>query len=107
MLVEIELDFPASRYIRWMRTLLVAAALAVQFVPSDGAPRISQGDFKKLRAGKNVVVVDTRNEEAYQRGHIPGAILLPLEGLPIWPSEYDKTAEMLKAAKKPIVTYCA
>ena len=87
--------------------LLGALAFAVQLAPSDGAPRISQAEFKKLRASKQVVIVDTRSEDAYRRGHIPGAILLPLEGLQIWPEEYNKTVETLKASKTPIVTYCA
>ncbi len=90
-----------------MRSLLLAAALAVQFVPLDGAPRISQADFKKLRAAGKVVIVDTRAKDAYDRGHIPGAILLPLEGRQTWPDEYAAIAHNLKSAKKPIVTYCA
>jgi rhodanese-related sulfurtransferase len=89
-----------------MGILLAALTLALQLAPGD-APRISQAEFKKLIAAKNVVVVDTRNPDAYERGHIPGAVLLPLEGLQIWPAEYNKTFEMLKAARKPIVTYCA
>jgi predicted sulfurtransferase len=71
------------------------------------APRISQPDFRKLIAAKNVIIVDTRNEAVFSVGHIPGAIKLPLEGLMTWPPEYEKTAEMLVAARKPIVTYCA
>jgi rhodanese-related sulfurtransferase len=87
-------------------TLLAVLATA-QAIPSDDAPRISQQDFKKLRAADNVIVVDTRNAEAFRQGHIPGAILLPLEGLQIWLEEYDGTVEKLKTAKKPIVAYCA
>jgi rhodanese-related sulfurtransferase len=90
-----------------MRSLLLAAALAAQLAPSDGAPRISQADFKKLHAARKVVVVDTRTKDAYDRGHIPGAILLPLEGRQMWPDEYSATADNLRSAKKPIVTYCA
>ena len=86
---------------------LIALALAGQAQPPDAAPRITQQEFKKLIADRNVVVVDTRNAEAYGRGHIPGAILLPLEGLPAFPPEYEKTASTLKASGKPIVTYCA
>ena len=86
--------------------LLIALVFAAQ-AGSGGAPRISQEDLKKLRASRKVVIVDTRNEEAYRRGHIPGAVLLPLEGLPAWPDEYNKTVEKLKAAKHAIVTYCA
>ena len=93
--------------------LLTAIVLAVAFTLRpvaqviDGAPRITQEEFKKLRAAGNVIIVDTRNPDAYEFSHIPGAVLLPLEGLQIWPPEYEKTFLMLKAAKKPIVTYCA
>lgn len=83
-------------------------ALLAQLAPSpDGAPRITQKDFKKLVAAKHVIIVDTRTAEAYAEGHIPGAILLPLEGLISWPAEYEKTAEMLTKTKTPVVTYCA
>ena len=71
------------------------------------APRISQADFKKLVAAKNVVVVDTRVAEVFAAGHIPGALLLPLEGAMTWPEEYEKTVAKLIASKKPVVTYCA
>ena len=95
--------------------LAAAAALAMLAVPlraqyaapDDGAPRITQQQFKRLIAQKNVVIVDTRTLEEFRLGHIPGAILLPLEGMMTWPDEYEKTAEMLQQSKKPIVTYCA
>jgi predicted sulfurtransferase len=105
-----------------MRTLLRAASTAAlvavavlaaagqaraQYATPDGAPRITQQQFKSLIARKNVVIVDTRNEDVYRLGHIPGAILLPLEGLQIWPSQYQPVVEQLKKAGKPIVTYCA
>lgn len=76
--------------------------------PGDEAPRISQADFKKLVAAKNVIIVDTRNADAYAAGHIPGALLLPLEGQLTWSDADQKNVvEPLKHAKKPIVTYCA
>jgi predicted sulfurtransferase len=71
------------------------------------APRISQADFKKLIAAKNVIVVDTRVVDVFSLGHIPGALLLPLEGAMTWPEEYEKTVAKLVASKKPVVTYCA
>jgi rhodanese-related sulfurtransferase len=89
-----------------MRMMVFAAALALQLAPGEAA-RISQAEFKKLVAAHRVVIVDTRTEDAFQRGHIPGAILLPLEGRSTWPDEYAATVDQLKAAKKPIVTYCA
>jgi rhodanese-related sulfurtransferase len=71
------------------------------------APRITQAEFKKLLAAKNVVVVDTRHVDLFELGHIPGALLLPLEGAMTWPEEYEKTVARLVATRKPVVTYCA
>jgi len=87
-----------------VRTLLLLLALLPQAID---APRISQQDFKKLFTAKNVVIVDTRVEDVYALGHIPGALLLPLEGRLTWPESYEKTVAALIASKKPVVAYCA
>ena len=90
-----------------MRTLLLLAAVTLTPQAID-APRISQQDFKKLVAARNVIVVDTRNADVYSAGHIPGALLLPLEGALTWPESYEKpVVSVLIATKKPVVTYCA
>jgi len=70
-------------------------------------PRISQKDFKKLVAAKNVVIVDTRNLDSFQESHMPGALLLPLEGQLTWPDAYEKTVAVLLKTRKPVVVYCA
>lgn len=94
-------------------TLAVAAVLAVAAMPHAraafqiDAPRITQQEFKKLVAARNVVIVDTRVEDVFELGHIPGAVKLPLEGRLTWPEEYEKTVRMLIASKKTVVTYCA
>jgi rhodanese-related sulfurtransferase len=86
--------------------LILLAGLIAQ--PEDEAPRITQAQFKKLIAAKDVIIVDTRNPDAYERGHIPGALLLPLEGQLTWSDEKQKSVvEPLKHARKPVVTYCA
>ena len=88
--------------------LVAASAVAQYTTPPDTAARISQQDFKKLMAAKNVVILDTRNEEVYTIGHIPGAVLLPLEGLESFDEpQYTPLIESLKKEKKPIVAYCA
>jgi rhodanese-related sulfurtransferase len=89
-----------------MRTLLLLATLTLLPQGID-APRISQQEFKKLIAAGNVVVVDTRVAGEYPQGHIPGAVLLPLEGVLTWPESYEKTVSSLIATKKVVVTYCA
>jgi rhodanese-related sulfurtransferase len=92
--------------------VLIAATLAPGSARAQGAdaidaPRIPMADFKKLVAAKNVVVVDTRNPDAFPLGHIAGALLLPLEGRLTWPDEYERVVARLIATKKPVVTYCA
>ena len=90
-----------------MKAILTAIVLAAAIQPPAEAPRISQLDFKKRLAARNVIVVDTRNADVFSAGHIPGAIQLPLEGLLTWPEAFEKNAMMLRSARKPIVTYCA
>jgi rhodanese-related sulfurtransferase len=89
-----------------MRTLLLLAALTLLPQGID-APRVSQQDFKKLIAARNVIIVDTRVADVYPRGHIPGAVLLPLEGALTWPESYEKIVSTLIATKRVVVTYCA
>jgi rhodanese-related sulfurtransferase len=87
-----------------VRTLLLLLALVPQAID---APRISLQDFKKLIAARNVVIVDTRMQDAYAEGHIPDAVLLPLEGRLTWSESYEPTVVALIASKRPVVTYCA
>jgi rhodanese-related sulfurtransferase len=84
--------------------MLLVLALVPQGID---APRITQPEFKKLFAAKNVIIVDTRSEDQFPLGHIPGAVKLPLEGRLTWPESYEKTVATLLATKKPVVAYCA
>jgi len=62
---------------------------------------VRQLDAARLRSAagdKNVQVVDVRGPDEWRRGHIPGAIHIPLAALP------DRIAELNAAA--PIVLHC-
>jgi rhodanese-related sulfurtransferase len=94
------------------RMLLVAIAAVIASAAGAraqiDAPRITQQDFKKLIAAKNVIIVDTRVVDVFDAGHIPGALQLPLEGRMTWPDEYEKTVvPLLLTTKKKVVVYCA
>jgi len=78
----------------------MAAAAGRQVPDPSSAPRMPLADFKKAFDAKAVVILDVRDASSYAAGHIPGAILVPLETL-------TKHVPELKTAKKPIVTYCA
>jgi len=68
--------------------------------PTIVIERITVDELKKLVDTDQVLVLDVRAADAYREAHIPGALPAPLADL-------GKYVEMLKAAKKPIVTYCA
>jgi rhodanese-related sulfurtransferase len=84
-----------------MAALSAAATVAGQQVPDQSsAPRVSLADFKKAFDAGSLVILDVRDASSYAAGHIPGAILVPLDTL-------AKKAPELKTSKKPIVAYCA
>ena len=67
-----------------------------------GSPRlrIEWADFKTRYDEKRIVVIDVRAADAFELGHIPGALSIPLDTL-------DKRVGDLRKLKKPLVTYCA
>ncbi len=88
--------------------VLAAIVLAATAAPLAGrqaagqvaSSRISITEFKKAFDAGQVIILDVRDPESYAEGHIPGAVLA-------LPDSLAKTAAGLKAATKPIVTYCA
>jgi SAM-dependent methyltransferase len=61
--------------------------------------RTTQSRLKDLLARDAVIVLDIGDQEAYEEGHLLGAMLVPLGALP-------GRIDALRAAKKAIVTYC-
>jgi rhodanese-related sulfurtransferase len=47
-----------------------------------------------------VLILDVRDAGSYAQGHLPGSINVPLESL-------QQKLATLRAAKTPIVAYCA
>lgn len=69
--------------------------------PTGSVPRISLEDFVSLLEKpeeSNVIVIDVRSRQSFQRGHIPGAISIPLNDLGKRVPEISRDAS--------IVTYC-
>jgi len=62
--------------------------------------RVEWAEFKKAYDAKRLVVVDVRGQEAFEAGHIPGSISVPLD-------EVEKRVAELKKAGKPLVLYCS
>ena len=67
--------------------------------PAD-APRITYEEFAALHGSEAVLVVDVREPQFYEMGHIPGAVSMPL-------ATVRERAAGLAGDGRPIVTYCA
>lgn len=63
-------------------------------------PRISLAEFKQGLADKTIVALDVRSPQAFDRGHIPGALNVPGR-------EVERRAEEFKDTRQTVVTYCA
>ena len=68
-------------------------------VHADGARRISVQDAQSLIAKGQAVVVDVRNQPAFDQGHIRGAKLIPVQDVG---SRYNELPR-----DKTIITYCS
>jgi predicted sulfurtransferase len=67
--------------------------------PDDGVRRITPQELQDLLAKGEAVVIDVRNQAAFDSGHIKGAKLIPFNEI------QNRTGELPK--DKLIVTYCA
>ena len=64
--------------------------------------QLSLEAFQAFR--KQGIIIDARNDVAYQRGHVPGALSLPYERFAVC---YGKLKPLLEADKnQPITIYC-
>jgi predicted methyltransferase len=103
-----------GRSVEWMLTLTPAGAVGPVVVSTsaaasnnaetedwrDPAIRISADDFIALAKAGGATIIDVRNEEMFAQGHIPDAILIPLDDI-------DASTGKLRALKHPFVTYCS
>jgi rhodanese-related sulfurtransferase len=56
---------------------------------------------KLICENKEFIILDVRTKEEYDKGHIPGAKLIPVEIIP------TKLAQLDKYKDKPVLVYCA
>lgn len=83
-----------------MMTAASAAGAQVSNADLAAVPRITQAEFKKLHAAKQILAIDVRDPHAFENGHIPGALNVSFVDVEIM-------ANRLLKEPKPIVAYCA
>jgi len=69
---------------------------------TGGLPAVSLKQVKEAYKSGDVLLVDARNPEFFEQGHIPGAVSLPVRE---FDSVFPRLEEQLRAAPR-VITYC-
>ena len=68
---------------------------------SDGYQQITQEEAKEMMDTQEVIILDVREQDEYDGGHIPGAVLLPLGSI----SE-ESAARVIPEKDTTVLVYC-
>ena len=63
--------------------------------------KITQEEAKKRMDGQAVIVLDVREQEEYDSGHIPGAVLLPVGTI-----DEETAAGVIPEKDSEVLVYC-
>ena len=68
---------------------------------ADGYQQISQEEAKEMMDTQEVIILDVREQDEYDSGHIPGAVLLPVGTI-----DETTTAEVIPEMDSTVLVYC-
>ena len=69
---------------------------------ADGSyQQITQEEAKKMMGSQEVIILDVREQDEYDSGHIPSAVLLPVGSI-----DEDTAAEVIPEKDSTVLVYC-
>ena len=84
----------------WVLLMVLLAPVLAGAQDRPAELRIDWAKFKKAYDAESVAVVDVRSADAFEAGHIPRAMSVPLD-------DVERRAGELKKLGKPVVLYCS
>ena len=63
--------------------------------------QITQEEAKEMMDNQEVIILDVREQDEYDGGHIPGAVLLPVGSI-----DEDTAAEVIPEMDSTVLVYC-
>ena len=63
--------------------------------------QITQEEAKEMMDTQEVIILDVREQDEYDSGHIPGAVLLPVGAI-----DEDTAAEVIPGKDSTVLVYC-
>lgn len=83
---------------------ILASAMAMTAcgaASSDAYQHISQEKAKEMMDTQEVLILDVREQDEYDGGHIPSAVLLPVGTI-----DEDTAAEVIREKDSTVLVYC-
>lgn len=68
---------------------------------ADGYQQITQEEAKEMMDTQEVIILDVREQDEYDSGHIPGAVLLPVGTI-----DEDTAAAVIPEKDSTVLVYC-
>ena len=68
---------------------------------TDGYQQITQEEAKEMMDTQEVIILDVREQDEYDSGHIPGAVLLPVGTI-----DETTAAEVIPEKDATVLVYC-
>lgn len=81
--------------------LLLTGCGAAGGTAETGYRQISQEEAKEMMDTQDVLILDVREQDEYDSGHIPGAVLLPVGTI-----TEDSAAEIIPEKDTTVLVYC-
>lgn len=81
--------------------LLLTGCGAGDASEEKGYQQISQEEAKEMMDSQEVLILDVREQDEYDSGHIPGAVLLPVGSI-----TEESAAEVIPEKDATVLVYC-
>ena len=81
--------------------LFLGAGVSANASSENDYQQISQEEAKEMMDTQEVIILDVREQDEYDNGHIPGAVLMPVGSI-----DEDTAAEVIPEKDSTVLVYC-